>query len=130
MATIVIDREQCIGGGACVDVCPFAALSLEDGVAVVNEQCTLCRACLDVCPVNAISLPEPVSQAGTPDRASYRGVWVWVAVALAVGVAEAVAVGGAVGAGGWVGGRRQGRYRPAWSGGGGARSGSRGRGWA
>lgn len=78
MATIVIDREQCIGCGACVDVCPFAALSLEDGVAVANEQCTLCRACLDVCPVNAIGLPEPVSQAGTPDRASYRGVWVWV----------------------------------------------------
>lgn len=78
MSAIVIDREKCIGCGACVDACPFAALSLEDGIAVVNEKCTLCRACLDVCPVDAISLPEPATQPGTTELADYRGVWVWV----------------------------------------------------
>ncbi len=78
MAAVVIDREKCIGCSACVDVCPFDALSMEDDVAVVNEKCTLCSACLDVCPVDAISLPEPAIQAGTPDLSAYRGVWVWV----------------------------------------------------
>lgn len=78
MSAVIIDREKCIGCGACVDVCPFDALSMKDDVAVVNEKCTLCRACLDVCPVDAISLPELVTQPGTPDKETYQGVWVWV----------------------------------------------------
>ena len=59
MALLQIKREECIGCGACVEVCPFAALSLDvEDKAVVNELCTACRACLDVCPVDALSLPE------------------------------------------------------------------------
>jgi len=80
MAAIVIDREKCIGCRACVDVCPFDALSMEGDIAVVNEKCTLCRACLDVCPVDAISMPEPATQTGTPDLASWQGVWVWASL--------------------------------------------------
>mgnify|MGYP001133246150 FL=1 len=78
MAAVVIDREKCIGCGACVEVCPFDALRMEGDVAAANEKCTLCRACLNVCPVDAISLPETSIQAGTPDLSAYQGVWVWV----------------------------------------------------
>ena len=77
MALLIIDSELCIGCGACVDVCPFAALALEDGLAVVNDNCTACGACLAECPVDALSLPE-VERHGTQDIESYQGVWVWV----------------------------------------------------
>ena len=51
MPKLIIDEETCTGCGACLDVCPYDALSLEDNVAVVNEKCTFCGACLDDCPV-------------------------------------------------------------------------------
>jgi electron transfer flavoprotein alpha subunit len=78
MPLLIIDAERCIGCGVCVDVCPFGALALVNGLAEVNDQCTACGACLAECPVDALSLPE---RAATPDQAaldSYQGVWVWV----------------------------------------------------
>jgi Fe-S-cluster-containing hydrogenase component 2 len=53
-----IDDERCIGCGACLEVCPTAAISLVGDKARVNEElCTGCQACVDVCPQGAI---EPV----------------------------------------------------------------------
>jgi len=43
MAAIVIDREKCIGCRACVDICPFDALSMEGDIAVVNDKCLECH---------------------------------------------------------------------------------------
>ncbi|MHB1295873.1 MAG: FAD-binding protein [Anaerolineae bacterium] len=76
MPLLTIDTEACIGCGACVDVCPFAALSVPDSVAVVNDNCTACGACISVCPVEALSLPEAKAQVAAP--AGAQGVWVWV----------------------------------------------------
>ena len=78
MALLIIDAEACIGCGACVEVCPFAALDLVDSLAVVNDNCTACGACIPECPVDALSLPETVGRRGTPEASSYQGVWVWV----------------------------------------------------
>ena len=78
MALLEINREECFGCGACLDVCAFSALRLdEEGKAVVNELCTACRACLDVCPVDALSLPE-VERVQGPTEDAYQGVWVWI----------------------------------------------------
>ena len=78
MALLEINREECIGCGACVDVCPFGSLSLdEENIAVVDETCTACGACIPECPVDALSLPE-VEKVEVEDISAYQGVWIWV----------------------------------------------------
>lgn len=53
---VKIDKETCIGCGACVDVCPVQALSMEDDKAKCDEgTCIDCGACIGVCPTQAIS---------------------------------------------------------------------------
>jgi electron transfer flavoprotein alpha subunit len=76
MAIVSVDKEKCTGCGACIDICPFGAPSLEGDTVVVNDQCTACGACLDVCPVNALSLPELELADTKPDLTDYEGVWV------------------------------------------------------
>ena len=47
----------CIGLGSCVSVCKFGALSVVDGVAVVDEEkCVSCGACVKKCPKNLIKI--------------------------------------------------------------------------
>lgn len=57
---VTIDRELCVGCGACVGTCPMEALSLDDeGKSVCNEDvCVTCLACTGVCPVEAIKEKE------------------------------------------------------------------------
>jgi len=58
---INIDRENCIGCGICINVCPQQAISLEDNAAVINEKkCSQCSQCVSVCPVKAIDEGSPV----------------------------------------------------------------------
>lgn len=51
-----INKEKCIGCGACVATCPFGAIEMEsDGKAVVDlDKCQGCGKCQKVCPVDAI----------------------------------------------------------------------------
>jgi Na+-translocating ferredoxin:NAD+ oxidoreductase RNF subunit RnfB len=47
----------CVGMGDCVRVCQFCAISVQDGVAVVDEEmCTACGMCVNKCPKNLIRL--------------------------------------------------------------------------
>jgi RnfABCDGE-type electron transport complex B subunit len=47
----------CIGLGDCVEACPFDALHMENGFAVVDEtRCTGCGKCVETCPKGIISL--------------------------------------------------------------------------
>ncbi len=54
---VTVNKELCIGCGACVGVCPVSALSMDgDGKAECNpETCIDCGACVGTCPVSAIS---------------------------------------------------------------------------
>jgi len=78
MSLLEINRETCTGCGACLQVCPFGALSLDsENIAIVSEACTGCGACLPECPVEALSLPEVEKKEQIPTD-EYSGVWVWV----------------------------------------------------
>lgn len=45
----------CLGLGSCVSVCKFGALSIQNGVAVVDEsKCTACGQCINTCPKKII----------------------------------------------------------------------------
>lgn len=54
---VTVDKDACIGCGACVGVCPVEALSLDDeGKSECNPDiCITCLACTGTCPVSAIS---------------------------------------------------------------------------
>jgi electron transfer flavoprotein alpha subunit len=50
---------------------------MKEGIAVVDDKCTFCGACVDVCPVTAITL-EKDEKAVTIDLSAYRDVWIFV----------------------------------------------------
>jgi ferredoxin len=53
-----VNRSLCNGCGACVEVCPFDAVSLdgEDKSVLIYKKCMGCGACVDKCPQGARSL--------------------------------------------------------------------------
>ncbi|MGA1821931.1 MAG: 4Fe-4S binding protein [Thermoplasmatota archaeon] len=54
---VKIDKEACVGCGACIGTCPVQALSLVDDKAEVDANtCVDCGACVGVCPTGALSL--------------------------------------------------------------------------
>jgi NAD-dependent dihydropyrimidine dehydrogenase PreA subunit len=52
-----INKKECAGCGACIDICPNNVLELVDGVAKVMNPtaCIDCWACVDTCPLGIIS---------------------------------------------------------------------------
>ena len=50
-------NHGCLGFGNCVKACPFDAIHIVDGIAVVDkEACKACSKCVAACPKNLISL--------------------------------------------------------------------------
>ena len=53
-------KYGCLGFGSCVKACKYGAISVKDGVAVVDEDlCVGCMACAIACPRNLIVPVEP-----------------------------------------------------------------------
>lgn len=50
-------NHGCLGFGECVEACPFDAIHIVDGIAVVDkENCKACSKCIKACPQNLIEL--------------------------------------------------------------------------
>ncbi|OPY31132.1 MAG: Ferredoxin [Methanomassiliicoccales archaeon PtaU1.Bin124] len=53
---VKLKKEECVGCGACEDVCPNGAIKVGE-IAVINEaDCVDCGACVDECPNKALEL--------------------------------------------------------------------------
>lgn len=54
---VTVNKDTCIGCGACVGTCPVSALSLDaEGKAGCDAgTCIDCGACVGTCPVSAIT---------------------------------------------------------------------------
>ena len=53
-------KYGCLGYGSCVKACKYGAISVKNGVAVVDEDlCVGCMACANACPRNVIIPVEP-----------------------------------------------------------------------
>ena len=53
----MVDKEKCIGCGACEGVCPVNAISIVDGKSQIDDSvCIKCGTCEGICPVEAIKI--------------------------------------------------------------------------
>ncbi|MBZ0155653.1 MAG: FAD-binding protein [Alphaproteobacteria bacterium] len=74
---IIVNRERCTACGQCIDACPFTAIVMEGGKALINEYCQFCRTCLNACPEGAILEVAEEGDGQKADLSGYKGVWVF-----------------------------------------------------
>jgi len=72
---IEIIKQKCVGCSICVRSCPYGAIEMQDGLAVIDhDACTLCGACVEACKFGAIILRKEHHAEDELD--TYQGVWV------------------------------------------------------
>lgn len=53
-------KGDCLGCGACVEICPAGVISIKDNKASFNlDYCWGCGACTNICPVTALEIKPP-----------------------------------------------------------------------
>ena len=76
---MIVDKETCVGCGACVAICPVGAISLEDKAHIDADSCIGCGACVNACPVGAISAEGAVAKKEVENN---HGTDLWVVTEL------------------------------------------------
>ena len=50
-----VNKDKCLGCGACASMCPVGAIDMKCGKAQINnKKCIKCGTCASICPVGAI----------------------------------------------------------------------------
>ena len=52
---VTVNESECVGCGACADVCPNEAISVDDIAVIDAGKCVDCGACVDECPSAALN---------------------------------------------------------------------------
>lgn len=74
---VIVDLSKCNGCEECLASCPFDAIVMKEGKAVINEYCQVCMTCIGMCPVGAIVEVEKEAPKGVEEMKNYKGVWVF-----------------------------------------------------
>ena len=72
--TVWIETDDCRGCKLCIKACPYDAVEIIDGKAVLNDRCTGCGACIEVCKDGCIKTDKKDIKV---DLTGYSGVWVF-----------------------------------------------------
>jgi len=74
--SLIVDTSKCKGCEECLASCPFDAIVMKEGKAIINEYCQVCMACVGACPEGAITEVEREAPKSA-DIDAHKGVWIF-----------------------------------------------------
>ena len=74
MKLLRFDPELCTLCGACIDKCPFEAITMEKKGITLNENCRMCGVCVRQCQSKALYFEQ---KAGGEDKSTWNGILVY-----------------------------------------------------
>ena len=74
MKLLRFDPELCTLCGACIDKCPFGAITMEKTGITLNENCRMCGVCVRQCQSKALYFEQ---KAGGEDKSTWNGILVY-----------------------------------------------------